>query len=268
MPIDVSTSTDTVDLWLTFYQPLGTPAMTGRLRALLSESEREQETRFHFADDSLRYLATRALVRTVLSRYAPVAPGDWEFAENSHGRPEISPRHGVLDLHFNLSHSKGLVVLAVSRQRALGVDVENIKARPASIALAERFFAAVETSDLMALPAALRAQRFFEYWTLKESYIKARGMGMSLPLDSFSFQFPNEDAVRLALHADLDDEASRWCFWQCQPTPEYQLALCAQRRSQLAPQITVRGMVPTLGEAPFAVAWTRSTETARLPLTA
>jgi 4'-phosphopantetheinyl transferase len=258
MHVDAASDNDTVDLWLTDYQQVSTPALAGPLRALLDAAERAQEGQFLFADDRLRYLVTRALVRTVLSRYAQVAPSDWEFVQNSHGRPHISPRHGALDLSFNLSHSKGLVALAVSRQRAIGVDVENVMARPASPALAERFFAAEEACELMAVPPALRAQRFFEYWTLKEAYVKARGIGMSLPLDRFSFHFPGSDALRVAFHPGFDDEAERWCFWLCQPTPAHQLALCAQRTMQAAPRITVRSVLPTLDDVPTTLAWTRT----------
>jgi 4'-phosphopantetheinyl transferase len=238
-----------IDVWLAFYPDIADPGLLAHLRGLLSEAERRQETRFHFADDRKRYLVTRAMVRTVLSRYAPIAPADWEFATNPYGRPEIANRDNqVLGLCFNISHTRGLIALGVTRHRALGVDVENLLTRPVSIGIADRFFSPTEVAELASVPHERRQDRFFEYWTFKESYIKARGMGLSLPLDRFSFHFPHEGAVRLAIDPELGDDASRWSFWQFRPTPEYLLALCAERLDGAAPLLTVRKLIPTVAD--------------------
>src|SRR6185436_4436818 len=174
--------------WLAFYDEIADERLHAAYRELLDAAEREQEPRFYFARDRRRYLVTRALVRTVLSRYLSIDPRACIFSTNAYGRPEIVNAEGrEAGLSFNLSHTHSLIVLGVTTGRALGVDVENVRDREASIAVADRFFAPQEVAALAATPADRQQYRFFEYWTFKESYIKARGMGLSLPLDKFGF---------------------------------------------------------------------------------
>src|SRR5205823_5574435 len=111
-----------------------------------------------------------------------------------YGRPETANSEAS-NLSFNISHTHSLIVLGVTRGRALGVDVENFRAREVSIDVADRYFAPQEVAVLNASPQHEQQYRFFEYWTFKESYIKARGMGLSLPLDKFSFHYPDDGAV-------------------------------------------------------------------------
>lgn len=243
-----------IDLWLTHYQALENSALQSTMRALLSDAERAQENRFHFPDDRLRYLVTRALVRTVLSRYTGLAPKDWSFDQNVYGRPSISAQHRLPALRFNVSHARGLIALAVGHQRELGVDVENLAERQAPVGIAEHFFAASEVADLAALPQAQQHARFFEYWTLKESYIKARGMGLSLPLERFSFHLPPSGPVQLQIDPGLGDDPGRWRFWQCRLAPDYLLALCADSAEA---RVTVRMTVPTISETLVETAWLR-----------
>ncbi|QYF92981.1 4'-phosphopantetheinyl transferase superfamily protein [Massilia sp. PAMC28688] len=255
-----------IDLWLTWYDDAHSPSLQAAMRLLLNEAERAQEVRFHFADDRLRYLVTRAMVRTVLSRYAAVAPAAWEFVANAYGRPELAAHHGAAALRFNISHTRGLIVLAVSTGRELGVDVEYLAARSVAAGIAEHFFSPREVAALAALPAAQQQSRFFEYWTFKEAYIKARGMGLSLPLDRFGFDLSRPGAVQPFFDQGCDDgEPQRWCFWQAQPAPGYLLALCAERSMGAVPAITVRTVLPLVSEAPVELAWLRATGQAPCP---
>lgn len=250
-----------IDLWLTFYDEAGSPELQDSMRMLLSEAERAQQTRFHFADDRLRYLVTRAMVRTVLSRYADVAPAAWSFSPNAYGRPELAQRHGRPDICFNISHARGLIALAVSSGPALGVDVEHLAARAGAAGIAGHFFSPHEAAALAALPAEDRHERFFEYWTFKESYIKARGMGLSLPLDQFSFELAEPHAVHIRFEPGFDDaEPGRWCFWQARPAPGYLLALCAARAMGAAPTVTVRKVLPLVAHSPMQLAWLRTSQ--------
>lgn len=179
----------------------------------------------------------------------PLAPAEWTFAATPYGRPFITnPHPHAQGLYFNLSHTKGLVVLGVCRERQLGVDVENIRTRKASPGIAERFFASSECADLARLPKSLRHERFFEYWTFKESYIKARGQGLSIPLDRFHFSFPQQGRVQLTVDAALKDDANRWQFWQFRPAAEYLLAVCAEHRSSEPTTIFLRSLIPTIRE--------------------
>lgn len=240
---------DEIHLWLASYEEIADERLHAAYRALLNDEERAQEPRFYFARDRRRYLVTRALVRTVLSRYAPVQPADWVFETNAYGRPEAANAAArEMGLTFNLSHTHSMIVLAVTLKREVGVDVENVRAREVSIDVADRYFAPAEVRVLSAAPADEQQYRFFEYWTFKEAYIKARGMGLSLPLDKFAFHYPADDAVAIEIDPELADDAERWQFWQFRPSPEYLVALCAEGAA--APRIVVRNTVPMVGASP------------------
>jgi 4'-phosphopantetheinyl transferase len=245
-PLGHAGSRHGIDIWLAFYDDIEDLHQLSAMRALLSAKERAQESKFYFPDDRKRYLVTRALVRTVLSRYADVAPAVWTFSANQYGRPAIAASHRqACGLGFNVSHTRGLIALGVTRECTLGIDVENLIARQGAPHVADRFFSPIEVEMLARVPAHLRHDRFFEYWTFKEAYIKARGMGLSLPLDRFSFHFPGEREVNLSIEPELGDDPHRWTFWQYRPTPDYLLALCAERLHGVAPAITIRKIVPT-----------------------
>jgi 4'-phosphopantetheinyl transferase len=240
-----------VHLWLAYYDAITDERLLADYRPLLNQDEKEQQARFYFAKDRLRYLVTRALVRTVLSRYESIGPGEWIFSTNAYGCPEIANEQVKEErLSFNISHTHSLIVLGVTRRRALGVDVENWRARDVSIDIADRFFAPAEVKALSGVPPHQQQYRFFEYWTFKESYIKARGMGLSLPLDKFSFHYAHDRAVELAIDPELSDDAARWQFWQFQPRPEYLVAICAERVDQPT-KLIVRQAVPMQSEKAF-----------------
>src|SRR5690606_33310169 len=111
--------------------------------------------------------------------------------------PDLAPGQTDVPLVFNLSHTDGLIACAVSRGREVGVDVEWLDRRGGDIDVADRFFSRYEVQALYAQPPERRRDRFFRYWTLKESYIKARGMGLALPLDRFSFELDRGGAITI-----------------------------------------------------------------------
>ena len=234
-----------IHLWLAFSDDV-TEHTLREYRELLSDEEREQEARFRFEKDRRRYRITRALVRTTLSRYVSLDPRDWRFEANQYGRPEIANAEAK-GLSFNVSHTHGLVVLGVTRNRALGVDVENFRAREVSIDIAHHFFAPQEVEALAAIPPGEQQYRFFEYWTFKETYIKARGMGLSLPLDKFRFHYPHDRGVAIVIDPELADDAARWQFWQFRPGPDYLVAMCSERNAE-PPSVVIRKAVPMRSE--------------------
>lgn len=247
-----------IHLWLAFYDEITDERLLSDYRGLLNSAEKEQQSRFYFAKDRLRYLVTRALVRTVMSRYVPIDPRDWVFSTNAYGCPEIANAEGrEAFLSFNISHTESLIVLGVTTRRALGVDVENFRAREVSIEIADRYFAPAEVAALNNVPRQQQQYRFFEYWTFKESYIKARRMGLSLPLDKFSFHYPHDRGLEIAIDAELADDAARWQFWQFQPTPEYLVAICAERISDQAPRLIVHQTVPMSSEKSLSLEFLR-----------
>jgi len=243
-----------VDLWLAFPDEIGGAELLGRYRELLGDDERARERRFHFAPDSHSYLVAHAMLRSVLSKYAPVAPRDWILRANAYGRPEISDaRIAPARLSFNLSRSRGLVACAVARGAVVGVDVENTGRRVlGGEDIAHRFFSAREAADLERLPPGLRAERFFHYWTLKEAYIKARGMGLSIGLDRFSFDLAHDDAIGLTVDAQLADRANRWRCWLLQASRDHLAALCVERAAGQHGDPGVRKIVPLVSDEPYA----------------
>ena len=177
--------------------------------SLLSEDERIRWKRFRFDRQQREFLTTRALVRTALSRYFPLAPEAWRFKLNRYGKPDIDPDRG---LQFNLSNSPALVVCLIARQAAVGVDVEPIARAEKIVEVAREVFSPLEMAEFQQLQGRERLDRAVSLWTLKESYIKARGMGLSLPLKKFSFLFGGPEGIRLHLDSSLCDDAGRWRF--------------------------------------------------------
>jgi 4'-phosphopantetheinyl transferase len=198
-------------LWFAYPDDLLEAGVAEACSALLSEEERERVARFRFERYRRESLATRALMRTALSSYRPVAPQDWRFTLNAHGKPDPEPECG---LRFNLSNSVKLVVCLVGEGAEVGVDVEPVERASKILPLAPEVFSAAERKQLGALDDTAKLDRALSLWTLKESYIKARGMGLALPLDKFSFLFGGEEGIRLEIDPSLGDKAERWRFSQ------------------------------------------------------
>ena len=255
-----------VHLWCAFCDEIRDEALLEAYERLLSADERERRARFVFPHDRHRFLVTRALVRTVLSTYADVAPGDWRFTVNAHGRPEIASGHpGAGLLSFSVSHTPGLVALGVGHGRALGVDAEHVRERQAPAGVADRFFAPSEAAALRALPEARQPRRFFEYWTLKEAYVKARSLGLSLPLRDFSVQFIGERGIALSVDgksAGGTDAASPWQLWQFSVADDHLVAVCAGHTGQGQSRLVVRRIVPLRAEEPLDARELRASEAA------
>jgi len=248
-----------IDLWLAFQEDIVDAPLLERLESLMDDAERLQEARFVFEADRRRHRVTRALVRTVLSRHAPIAPADWVFAVGAHGRPRIANVHPeVRDLDFNVSHTPGLIALGVARRCTLGIDVEHWAARAVSDSLARHCFTAREVEALMSAPAPRFQDEFFQYWTFKESYIKARGLGMAIPMDGFEFDYPCARSVRMSASPEVDTAPSRWRFWQYRPASGYLLAVCADLPEGTPARIRLRRIVPTRVEELLQLPATRA----------
>lgn len=216
-----------VDLWYYFYGDMNDAELLTAHATLLTPTEREQHRKFQFERDRRLYLATRSLVRTVLSSYAAVAPTDWRFTVGEHGKPYIDSPTITPLIHFNLANTPGLVVCVVSiAHRLIGVDAERTDRQVEVLELAERYFSPSEIRSLRALPDGEQSQRFFAYWTLKESYIKARGLGLALPLDQFSFLV--DDEIRIVFDPRLVEDSTRWRFSLLDAPPHHTVAVGAE----------------------------------------
>jgi 4'-phosphopantetheinyl transferase len=161
------------------------PAALQRLKSTLAKNELERAERFIFDQDRNRFIAARGILRDVLARYLQCAPQTIEFVYGARGKPAISNGSSCDPLRFNLSHSHGLALIGLAREREIGIDVERIRPEFAGEEIAKRYFSAKEIVELSHLPADLRTEAFFLCWTRKEAYIKARGEGLHIPLDSF-----------------------------------------------------------------------------------
>ena len=177
---------------------------------LLNDDERARRDRFVFARHRTLFLVAHGLLRTTLSRYAPLDPSEWRFTAGEHGKPHIA--NAGVDLEFNLSHSDGIAVCAIARGAAVGVDVEPSVRRADHLGVGERYFAAPEFADVARRDASDLPRTFVHYWTLKESYIKAVGGGLSIALDSFAFTPPEVLPPSIAF-LGRDDDPSRWQFF-------------------------------------------------------
>ena len=223
------------------------PALLSRYEALLDEEERSRLARFRFKRDAHTFLVAHALVRTALSHFDHVGPGEWRFQTNRFGRPEVGGPSDASKLQFNLSHRPSLIACMVTVGTDFGVDVEEIRALSDLFSLAGHYFSPHEAAALRTLPHEMSGDRFFSLWTLKEAYIKARGLGLSLPLHKFSFGFHGE---RIAVHFDPDlaENPDDWTFTLMRPTASHFLATAVRRgQSGTRRRLLVRWFVPLVG---------------------
>jgi len=205
-------------------------------QGVVSADEWEQCARFVFDDGRRECLAARYLVRTVLSYYADVPSSAWQFETNAFGRPRIAGPAGGTGLRFNLSHASGMVVCVVSAHHEVGVDVEWL-GRRTPLHLAASHFSAEERAALDALPVDAQPRRFLEYWTLKEAYIKARGEGLSLPLDQFTFDTTAVPRPTIHFADGFPDTSAAWQFERVYIGAEHMTAVAI--RTDGAPPVQV-----------------------------
>jgi 4'-phosphopantetheinyl transferase len=212
-----------IHLWMSFERPADEPALT-QLTSILQPAECERLDAAHSAENRMRILATRAMQRTVLAGYAEgIGPAALRFVTGEFGKPRLAPEFDSLGLHFNVTHTDGLVAIAVGRHRDIGLDAENIYERTTALKLARRYFTAEESRNLEALPLARQPLRFYSLWTLKESWMKATGRGVGAGIDNVSFSLDDDHQVQGLSFAAYD--ASDWRFWQYTPSKEHVMAL-------------------------------------------
>ena len=195
------------------------------LSVLLDAGTLARASRLGVSHDRGAFIAAHALTRGTLSRYASLAPSEWRFCSGPHGKPEIAAEVDSPPLRFNLSHTRGLVAVAVGMRHSLGVDIELVDRDRLGLDLALSTFAPAECEHLLRLPVAEQTVAAFRFWTLKEAYLKATGLGLSVPLKHFAFTLAGPSIT--FTHRMADDPA-RWHFHQLQPTPEHILALAVQ----------------------------------------
>jgi 4'-phosphopantetheinyl transferase len=214
--------------------------------AVLSDDELAQYRRFHFAEDARDYAAAHALLRSMLSRDGSRAPREWQFEKTPEGKPFLRDADAG-GVSFSLSHTRGMVACAVTRDADIGIDVERINRDVNAGGIAVRFFAPAETAALGRLAPELRAGRFFDLWTLKEALVKALGLGLSFPLDRVAFDVNALAAgPAIGFTGPADIPALQWQFELFTPAPAFRGAVAIRRRSGPPLQVTIR---PSTGQA-------------------
>lgn len=194
-----------------------------RCASTLSQVEQLRANRFLFPRDRDHFIAARGVLRELLGKYVGCSPALLEFQYGPHGKPALRADSGASPVHFNLAHSRGLAIYAFARSRDVGIDLEPIRPEFAGENIAERHFSAKELDEWHRLPPELRAEAFFLCWTRKEAYVKARGEGLQMPLDSFSVTLTPGQPVEL--HS-LD--GARWRLHSFQPSDGYAGALVGE----------------------------------------
>ena len=212
-----------IHLWFADLNSLDRLAGSNEFAHWLHAAEKDRFNRYKSQNQREQFLLGRVLLKTVLSRYAGCAPTDLKFDIGIRGKPFLN-LNSPLSLYFNLSHSGNRLVIAVSRNKDLGVDLEIIKKERAILKIAERFFSSSEIRGLKNLAKALQVRRFYELWTLKESVVKAYGYGLSRRLSEIEFSFPASD--KLVMHSSPGiGNLIHWQSWQIKESENYMLAL-------------------------------------------
>jgi 4'-phosphopantetheinyl transferase len=201
---------------------LGQPSSTVRAFSnILTLDEKERASAYSVEKDRDHFVVARGALRNILSLYLHVLPTRILLCSNDYGKPSVSGQTGDRRLRFNLSHSHGVALLALTRSGEIGVDVEFIREEFAGLAIAESLFSPIEVSRLKALPPDIQVSAFFKCWTRKEAYIKARGEGLSHPLNEFVVSFIPGEPAALVSTARNPGEASQWSLLDVHPDPNY-----------------------------------------------
>lgn len=225
---------EAIHLWFWFPERACRSAALQQFEALLADDELASYNQLRFPEHRREYLVSHALLRATLARYADTPPLDIRFQQNAFGKPELVGAGALADLRFNMSHTHGLAVCAITRCGEIGADVEFHAENQALLEIADHYFSPREVDDLLTLPEAQRRAAFFRYWTLKESYIKARGEGLSLPLDSFSFLLRGES---IGFESSREPEPGDWRFFSVQPASDYSVAVALRRSGTVEPHL-------------------------------
>jgi 4'-phosphopantetheinyl transferase len=195
---------------------------------LLSSDEQVRADRFRFEQERRRFIVGRGTLRIILGRYLNSPPEKIKFAYRANGKPALSDELLPPELRFNLSHSEDVALLAVVQNREVGIDLETLRPKVDVVKLANQFFSPVERAELEALPSDKQLASFFSGWTRKEAYLKARGEGMTYPLDQFSVSMDCDKPARLLDVKDDPRELTRWSFHTLAPAPGYTGALVVE----------------------------------------
>jgi 4'-phosphopantetheinyl transferase len=251
----VAIASDEVHVWVGNVDGNNASALDASDAALLDDEERRRRDQLVRVEDRLLFVRAHAGLRRILAHYADVDPASWKFGRDGHGRPEIREPAFAASLQFNLTHTRGLFAIVVAIDREVGIDAEHLDRTTDVEDIAEHTFSPCEVDRLRAQPSEeARRALFFEYWTLKEAYLKACGTGLSSPLDAFWFTSSSPIRIEFAVasHTPFEGNGSQgpsssWQFDLLAPTPRTRLAVAMRRRPGEAPLKVRWGNLPVPG---------------------
>jgi 4'-phosphopantetheinyl transferase len=217
-------SDDEIHVWRA---PLNlSKVMLDSLAGSLDNDEQTRASRFHFDHHRNHFVAGRGWLRTITGWYLKTDPARVVFKYSDYGKPSIRENE-TIPLHFNLAHSGDLALYAFTLRRDLGIDIEVVDPKFSSEEIARQFFSQKEVTALLEFPIEQRPHAFFDCWTRKEAFIKAQGMGLSLPLDQFEVSLEHDQPA--LLHTAWDPaEAARWSLINIDAAPGYAAALAVR----------------------------------------
>jgi 4'-phosphopantetheinyl transferase len=217
-----------IELWLV--EGIAPKSERSLLQGLLSEDERARASAFKVEDARASFIVSRGLLRTILGDALACDPASIRLQEGEHGKPSLGGMHAQSGIEFNVAHSGDVFLYAVSRGRAVGVDVERKKEGMAVEAIAQRYFAPEEARRLLEqAPSEQRVPNFYRCWTRKEAYLKAKGTGLTTKLDEFEVTFlPDEPPAMLRTEIDGEDPHD-WQVFDVAVPEGYVAALVARR---------------------------------------
>jgi 4'-phosphopantetheinyl transferase len=194
---------------------------------ILSPPEMDRARRFHFERDRNHFIVARGFMRVILARYLGAKPDKLEFTYSTRGKPTLGGSYASVGLHFNLSHSGGIALLAVSPAGTVGIDVEQLRPMDDADQLVHRFFSSRETEAFQKMPPSAKSLAFFNLWTRKEAFLKASGEGIAHLLNQVEVSFlPGEPAKLLNLPEHCGN-ISDWQMYNLSPALGFVAALVA-----------------------------------------
>ena len=223
-----------VHIWVALSAPIVDRQQLPKYESLLSDEERARCARFYFERDRTQFTIAHGLVRMALAQCTGVPPAELQFQAGPGGKPHLVATGSAEALEFNLTHTTGLSACAVCRQLPVGIDAEDAS-RKVDYAVARKF-AKQEQEYLDTLDMADRQEPFFAYWTLKEAYMKALGLGLTLPLNSFAIDLEGPSVASTENHPMVTTD---WRFFQTRPSPTHRLAVCVQESTDFESRFIV-----------------------------
>ena len=222
-PSDLSLPSHEVHVWCVLLEP---PLnLLSILADTLTDDELKRAERLQFQEDRLHFIAARWVLRTILGRYLHRDPKTLRFCYGPYGKPSLMSEPNRSNLCFSVSHSHGVALYAFTYDREIGVDVECIQSDRLSENIPERFFSPREASALHSLPEHKQNEAFFTYWTCKEAYLKAQGIGLYLDLHKVEVSVtPGEAAFLTSIDGD-HHEAGFWSLKELDAFSGYAAAL-------------------------------------------